>query len=408
MIPNEQLEKYADLILTSGINLKDGEGVVLNGTTEALPLCRAITRLAYQRGAKDVVFILNDDEMSLARFRDGQPPVFQHYPEYKANYIKALYDDQYHNIFIISSGPDLYKDVDSSNVSAFQQIASKVIRETGLMAYRMTGRTKWVIAAVPSADWARSVFPKLSEGEAVAALWEQIQRSIRLDQDDPVAAWNEHDAKLKHYLDALNEMNLDRLHYQSSGMDLMLGLARDHLWCGGSWISLSGDPFIPNMPTEEIFTTPDRNRVEGRLLSTKPLSLNGNLIEGLELVFEKGKVIDCKAQKGADIFIKQMNQDEGASFLGEVALVPYASPISLSNVIFNNTLFDENASCHFAIGQSYASAMKNGDQLSQDELKVKGANQSIVHVDFMVGSSDLMITGYDQQGNAHLLFKDGN
>lgn len=405
---NRMLEKYADLLLTIGINLQKGEGVILSGSNEALPLVRQLMKKAYQAGAKDVVFNYNEDEMTLIRYQNGSDEVFPYYPECKANYIKGLYDENYHHIFFHSSGPNLLSAVDGAKVAASQRAVSKVAKETGLMAYRMTGRTKWTIAAVPSADWARAVFPSIPENEAVEELWQMILKTIRLDFPDPIQAWRDHDANLKKRVDWLNNTRFEKMHYQAPGTDLWVTMAENHLWVGGSKQSIAGAPFTANMPTEEVFSTPHANKVEGTLRSTMPLSYNGKLIDGMEFRFQNGKIVEFKAKEGQDFFEKVLEQDEGSRSLGEIALVPDDSPISNTKVIFKNTLFDENASCHFAVGQSYGYAIADGEKKSEAELKALGANQSTVHVDFMVGGPELNITGYDFDGNAIPIFTKGN
>ncbi len=402
------LEKYADLILKIGINFTAGEGVVINADSEALPLVRLIMKKAYEAGAKDVVFNYSEDEMTLIRYQSGRDEVFSYYPECKATCLKGLYDENYHHIMIRSSGPDLLKQIDGYKIAEAQKAGSKVSKETGLMAYRMTGKTKWVIAAVPSVDWAKAVFPELSDTDAVKKLWQMIAKSVRLDQPDPIEAWLNHDAYLKRRVNWLNDIRLEKVHYQAPGTDLWVTMAETHSWVGGSKESQAGVPFTANMPTEEVFSTPHARKADGTLRSTMPLSYNGKLIDGMEFRFKDGKVIEFHAEEGQDVLEKAMAQDDGAKSLGEIALVPYDSPISNTKVIFKNTLFDENASCHFALGQSYGYAMIDGEKKNEEELVKLGANQSTVHIDFMVGGPQLNITGYGFDGTVYPIFRDGN
>jgi len=276
------------------------------------------------------------------------------------------------------------------------------------MKYLMGGNTRTSIIASSTAGWAKIVFPELSNEGAINALWEQIFNITRINCEDPVAAWNEHDKNLKHYVHYLNNKNLKKLHYKAPGTDLEVYLADDHKWVGGSKLDVSNTSYVANIPTEEVFTTPHRNKVNGTLKSTMPLSLRGQIIENFGFTFKDGKVVDFYADKGAEVLEKLMENDEGASFLGEVALVPHDSPISNSGIVFSNTLFDENASCHFALGKAYNYAMQNGTQMSQDELSAKGANQSFIHVDFMVGCAEMHITAETFDGDVITLFKDGN
>lgn len=400
--------KYADLLVRAGINLQKGEGLFISITTDAIQVARHAVRHAYELGAKDVVVEVSDDQFNLARYLYGSEDIFDVYPEYKALYLKNLYDDNYQHLIIRSQDPTLLRNVDSSRVSRYGKAASRVMQETGVQGYRMSGRTRWTIGGVPGVNWAKTVFPELSDQDAVNKLWENIFYATRVDQEDPVAAWHQHDANLHKQRDFLNNAKLEKLHYQGPGTDLMVYLAEGHEWVGGSKDSTNGIPFFANMPTEEVFSTPHSHKVDGILRATKPLNLNGNLVDGMRFVFKDGAITEFSADKGEEVFIKQMNQDENARRLGEVALVQHDSPISNTGLVFNNTLYDENASCHFAIGQSYAYAMQGGTDASVKDLVARGANQSLVHTDFMVGGADVDVTGYSFDGAEIPLLKNGN
>ncbi|MBU5425370.1 aminopeptidase [Tissierella pigra] len=402
----DNLEKYAELAVKIGINLKEKEGLIISGNVETLPLARLMMKKAYEIGAKHVEFMLNDDEMSLIRFENGKDFVFENFPQWKVNSLEAMYKDNYHHIFILASDPELLKDVDGEKIAISQKSASKAMAH--VMKYRMTGVTKWNIVAMPSPDWAKSVFPDLDEKEAIDKLWEKIFAATRVDQDDPVKAWEIHDKNLKKYRNFLNEKQFDKLVFKGPGTDLEVYLAEDHFWMGGAKESQSGHSYVANIPTEEVFTTPHRLKVNGTLKSTKPLSLNGKLVDNFGFTFKDGKVVDFYAEKGKDVLEKLLENDEGARYLGEVALVPDDSPISNTGILFNETLFDENASCHFALGRAYAYAMRNGSNMTQEELEAKGSNFSLIHVDFMVGGPELSITAYEKNGNKVELFKNGN
>lgn len=402
----DNLEKYAELAVKIGINLKEKEGLIISGNVETLPLARLMMKKAYEIGAKHVEFMLNDDEMSLIRFENGKDFVFENFPQWKVNSLEAMYKDNYHHIFILASDPELLKDVDGEKIAISQKSASKAMAH--VMKYRMTGVTKWNIVAMPSPDWAKSVFPDLDEKEAIDKLWEKIFAATRVDQDDPVKAWEIHDKNLKKYRNFLNEKQFDKLVFKGPDTDLEVYLAEDHFWMGGAKESQSGHSYVANIPTEEVFTTPHRLKVNGTLKSTKPLSLNGKLVDNFGFTFKDGKVVDFYAEKGKDVLEKLLENDEGARYLGEVALVPDDSPISNTGILFNETLFDENASCHFALGRAYAYAMRNGSNMTQEELEAKGSNFSLIHVDFMVGGPELSITAYEKNGNKVELFKNGN
>lgn len=400
------LEKYAELAVVVGINLKEKEGLIVSGNTYTLPLARKIMKKAYELGAKHVEFQLTDDEMTLIRYECGKDYIFSQYPKWKVDSLEAMYKDNYHHIFISSPDPELLKNIDADLVAKSQKSAS--IAMAPVMKYRMTGITKWCVIAMPSIPWARSVFPELEDNKAMEKLWENIFKATRVDQEDPIHAWKEHDKNLKKYRDFLNEKQFEKLVLKGVGTNLEVYLAQDHLWMGGSKKGLGGDTYVANIPTEEVFTTPHRLKVNGTLKATKPLSLNGKLVEDFGFSFKDGKVIDFYAEKGYEVLEKLMENDEGASYLGEVALVQDDSPISNTGILFNNTLFDENASVHFALGRAYTYAMQNGSNITQEELNARGANYSLVHVDFMVGGPQLEITAYEQDGSSIKLFHNGN
>lgn len=400
------LEKYARLAVEVGINLKEKEGVIITTTTEGLPLARQVAKEGYKAGAKHVEISLNDDEMTLMRYQYGSDQVFESFPEWKISNIRDIYEDNYHHVFIISPDPELLKKVDQEKVKISQKTQSAAMAP--VMKYRMTGITKWAIVAVPSVGWAKSIFPNDSDEKAVEKLWDYIIKATRLDHDDPVASWKIHDDNLKKYENYLNENDFLKLKLEGPGTDLEVFLADDHNWIGGSNDDNNGVPYMANIPTEEVFTTPHAYKVNGTLKATKPLSVHGNLVNNFGFTFKDGKVVDFYAEEGYDVIKNLLDSDEGAKRLGEVALVQDDSPISNTNILFNNTLFDENASVHFALGRAYGYAIKNGTTMTQEELDKKGANYSLIHVDFMVGGPELQITAYRKNGEEVQLFKDGN
>lgn len=400
------LEKYAELAVKVGVNLKEKEGLAITCNLDGLDLARAVTKKAYEAGAKHVELLFTDDVMSLMRFEHGADYVLDSFPDFKVKAIDAMYQENYHHLFIIAPDPELLKEVPGDKVKTAQKAASLAMAP--VMKYRMTGITKWSIVAVPSLAWAKSVFPEKGDDEAVEALWNLIINASRLDADDPVKAWEEHDANLKKNMHFLNEKQFEKLVLKADGTDLECYLAEDHHWIGGSNDSKAGDPYMANIPTEEVFTAPHFRKVNGTLKATKPLSLNGKLVDGFGFTFKDGQVVDFHAEKGYEVLEALMSNDEGAKYLGEVALVQHDSPISNTAVLFNNTLFDENASVHFALGRAYGYSIQGGSDMTQEELTAKGANFSLIHVDFMVGGPDLSITAYEKNGNAVELFRDGN
>ena len=403
---SKELEKYAALAVNVGINVQPNEGLIITSNESGLPLAREVMKKAYAAGAKHVEFMMSDDEMTLARYNHAKEYVFDNFPEWKVNLLVNLYENNYHHLYIIAPDPELLKDVPGEVVAKDQKVASAALSPA--TRFRMTGQTKWCIAAVPSAAWANSVYPELSEEDAIDALWVKIFDATRVSTPDPVEAWKQHDQNLKKYKNYLNEKQFDRLVFTAPGTDLEICLADEHYWMGGSKKSLAGFDFVANIPTEEVFTTPHRYKVNGTVRSTKPLSHNGKIVDDFGFTFKEGKVVDYYAGKGKEVLDSMLSNDEGASYLGEVALVQNDSPISNTGILFNNTLFDENASVHLALGRAYAYAMQNGSNLTQEELEAKGANFSLIHVDFMIGGPEMEIIAYAKDGSQTALFKDGN
>ena len=401
-----QLEKYADLVVNVGINVQPMEGLIITSNASGLPLAREAMKKAYAAGAKHVEFMMADDAMTLARYHHAKDYVFEQYPEWKVELLIKLYESNYHHLYIIAPDPELLKDIPGDIIAKDQRNASAAMSPA--TKYRMTGQTKWCIAAVPSEAWALSVYPDQSVETAMDLLWDKIFDATRVSEKDPVEAWKVHDQNLKKYKNYLNDQQFEKLVFTAPGTALEIGLADEHYWMGGSKQSLAGIPFVANIPTEEVFTTPHRYRVNGTVKSTKPLSHNGKLVEDFGFTFKDGKVVDYYAAKGKEVLDAMLGNDEGARYLGEVALVQNDSPISNTGILFNNTLFDENASVHLALGRAYAYAMQNGSNLTQEELEAKGANFSLIHVDFMIGGPEMEIVAYTKTGETVKLFSAGN
>lgn len=304
------------------------------------------------------------------------------------------------------SNPDLLKGVDPQRIADANKAAGEAMKT--YRQYAMSDKISWCVIAVPSPEWAAKVFPNLPASEQVPALWEAIFRATRADLDDPVQAWEQHLQTLNEKMDVLNQKRYRKLHYKAPGTDLTIELPEKHLWVSGGSVNEKGDRFVANIPTEEVFTAPAKDGVNGVVRSTKPLSYSGNTIENFELKFENGRVVDCSAEVGEDILKQLLDTDEGARRLGEVALVPHQSPISQSNLIFYNTLFDENASNHIALGQGYAFCIDGGKTMKPEELKQQGLNESITHVDFMIGSAEMDIDGETADGQLEPVFRKGN
>jgi len=404
---NKLLEKYALLLVKTGINIQKNQTLVINSPIECAPFTRIVSRIAYAEGARDVVINWRDELSSKIRYMNAPEEVFDEFPDWQRDFY--LFNARLGAAFlsISASDPELMKDVNPQRMSKSNKASSNAIKE-----YRdrlMSNKNVWCIASIPTISWAKKVFPELSRDDAMENLWNSIFKTVRVDAVDPVASWEIHKSNLKTSMDFLNTNNFKYLEYKNSlGTNLKIELPEEHLWLGGSDYTPEGIEFIANIPTEEVYTLPKKDGVNGVVVSSKPLNYNGNLIERFSLTFKQGKIIDYKAEVGYDILKSIIETDEGSYYLGEVALVPYNSPISNSNILFYNTLFDENASCHLAIGKAYPVCIKDGENLSDEELVKLGVNDSITHVDFMVGTKDLKITGITRDGKEISVFENGN
>ncbi|MFB0917970.1 MAG: aminopeptidase [Clostridiaceae bacterium] len=400
-----ELRKYAELIVKVGANIQKEDGAIITFSSEALPLVRELAKVLYEIGAKDVILRMNDDEITLAKYNLGQDYIFDLYPDFDVDFVDAAYSSNYHRIAISSPNPELLKDVDKDKQKRSQKAMLKATEK--LDKHMDAGTLKWIVAAYPTVAWAKKVFPESSDEEAVEKLWESMKKIVRLDTPDPVKAWEEHESELKRRESWLDDQNFKRIRFEGPGTDISVHLAEGHNWIGGASVTPKGEKYIANIPTEEIFTAPHSHRVNGYLRATKPLSVMGNLVEDFSFVFKDGKVIEFKAGKNQEVLEGLMEMDEGASRLGEVALVPDSSPIAESGLLFMNTLFDENASCHFAIGNSYTETIIGGTEMSEEEKAAKGANKSMIHIDFMVGGPDVHVTGYTFQGDEIAILRNG-
>ncbi|HWR42388.1 MAG TPA: aminopeptidase [Sporomusa sp.] len=407
MMNTTPLEKYAQLVVKTGINIQKDQTLVITSPIECAPFARVIAEVAYQAGAREVVMNWKDELSSKIRFLQAPEEIFDEFPEWQKEFYLSYVRKGAAFVSIAASDPELLKEVNPDRVVRVQKASNNALKE-----YRerlMSNKNAWCIVSIPTHSWAKKVFPEVSEGEAVEKLWEAILKAVRVDTDDPVAAWQEHSKALKKNMNHLNTRNFKVLHYKNSlGTDLKVELPEGHIWLGGPEHTAGGIEFVANMPTEEVFTLPKKTGVNGTVVSSKPLNYNGTLIDNFSLTFKDGRIVDFKADQGYEVLKKLVETDEGSHYLGEVALVPYNSPISNSNILFYNTLFDENASCHFAIGKAYPICIEKGVSMNTGELEQAGVNDSIVHVDFMIGTADLEITGITATGESLTVFKNGN
>ncbi len=407
MMDNNLIKKYARLLVRTGINLQKNQTLVVTCPIECADFARMIAEIAYHEGARDVVMNWRDELSSRIRFLYGPEEIFDEFPQWQKDLYISYARQGAAFLSIFASDPELMKDVNPERLMRAAKASNIALAE-----YReklMSNKNVWCIASVPTLSWSKKIFPELTEDEAVEKLWDAIIMAVRADAEDPVAAWESHKNNLKKRMDFLNHHAFKSLHYKNSlGTDLTIDLPEDHVWLGGSDFTPEGLEFIANIPTEEVFTVPKKDGVNGVGVSSMPLNYNGNLIERFSLTFQNGRIINYDAEKGYDVLKSLIETDEGSCYLGEVALVPSNSPIAKSNILFYNTLFDENASCHLAIGKAYSVCIKNGEELSKQELEEKGVNDSLIHEDFMIGTEDLEITGITREGKEITVFRNGN
>lgn len=400
------LDHYAELAVRMGVNLQPGQTLVVNAPLTAVEFVRAVARKAYEAGAGNVHVEWTDELLTAIKYKHAPEEAMGRVPLWKSAGMTELAIEGAAFLYIKGTDPDLFKGVDPARIAKAVRAEAEANRE--FRTYTRGSLVSWTIVTVPNEGWAWKIFPNASPQEAVEKLWEQIFHLTRSDREDPVAAWKEHLESLEKSVRYLNAKRYRRLHFAAPGTELAVGLPEGHLWISASEKNAKGVPFIANIPTEEVFTAPSRDDVSGFVTSTKPLNYNGARIENFTLTFENGKVKEVRAEHGEDILRNLLLTDEGASRLGEVALVPHQSPVSASGLIFYNTLYDENASCHLAIGTSFPTCAEGGAGLSRDELKKRGFNQSIVHTDFMIGSAQMDIDGETADGVREPLFRAGN
>ncbi|WP_134701743.1 aminopeptidase [Ammoniphilus sp. YIM 78166] len=400
------LDRYAQLAVKVGVNIQPGQTLVITAPLSSADFVRKIAKNAYEAGAKNVHTEWTDDELTRMKYDLAPDEAFLEYPLWRAKGFEEMAENNAAFLSIVASNPDLLKGVPPERIAAANKATGQAMNK--FRSYAMADKVSWSVIAVPSPAWAGKVFPDLQGQEQVDALWQAIFETTRITLDDPVQAWQEHNLTLGKKAEYLTQKKYRYLHYQAPGTDLTIELPAMHLWVGAGSHNEKGTPFMANMPTEEVFTTPFKEGVNGTVRSTKPLSYSGNLIENFSLTFEQGRIVDFSAEKGYDVLKRLIETDEGSHYLGEVALVPHDSPISRKNLIFYNTLFDENASNHLAIGNSYAFCLEGGKTMSKEELEQHGLNQSLTHVDFMIGSESMNIDGETADGKREPIFRNGN
>ena len=404
-IDSEKIDKLAQLAVYTGLGLRPGQDLILTAPVEALPLVKRIAVHAYKAGAGLVTPLFSDGELTLARYKYANNASFDKAPDWLYNGIGQAFDNNAARMAIVGDDPMLLANQDSDKIGRANKansIAYKPARE------RITRfNINWNIIAWPGAAWAKRMFPELSGIEAQSKLADAIFDASRVNTTDPVEEWKKHNEVLRKKCKWLNELDFASLHFNGPGTDLVVGLADGHEWMGGASIAQNGITCNPNIPSEEVFTTPHALNVNGSVCSTKPLSHQGALIDEIQVRFENGKITNAKASKGEEVLLKILDSDEGARRLGEVALVPNSSPISQSGLLFYNTLFDENAACHIALGQCYSKCFKGEENLSEKEISKRGGNSSMIHIDWMIGSRHIDIDGINSDGSRVAVFRKG-
>ena len=401
------VRKYARLIVRVGANVQKGQSVVIGCAVEQADFCALVVDECYRAGAKYVTVDWNSSKVSRLAYKNESVRTLSRVLKWQEEKAKWQSEELPCRIAIVSDDPDGMKGVNPAKLQKAMINRSKVLKP-----YRdaMESKYQWTIAAVPGEAWARKVFPGLRKNQAVEKLWQAILESVYVtDDNDPIEVWAKVNEDFKARCKKLNQNRFEYLTYKSSnGTDFKVWLTPKSLWCGGGETDLNGHFFNPNMPTVEVFTTPKKGMAEGKLVSTKPLSYQGRLIENFSFVFQNGRVVSCEAEKGKDVLEKMISMDEGASMIGEIALVPEDSPISNQNILYYETLFDENASCHVALGRGYNDCIEGYEKMTKEELGELGVNDSMIHVDFMVGAPDLSIIGHTVDGKTVEIFRDGN
>jgi aminopeptidase len=400
-----KLDRLAELAIKVGLQLRAGQDLLVTAPTAALPLVRKVAEHGYRAGAGLVTPILSDETVTLARYRFAPDDGFDRAAGWLYDGMSKAFAGNTARLAIVGDNPMLLAGEDpvkvarasKANSIAYQPALEKIVNFD----------VNWNIIAYPSSSWAKQVFPEDEEDVAVAKLADAIFAASRVDNDDPVAAWEKHNATLRNRTEWLNGQRFSALHYSGPGTDLTIGLAEGHEWVGGASTAKNGITCNPNIPTEEVFTTPHARRVSGHVVSTKPLSYQGSLIDGIAVRFEEGCIVAAKAARGEEVLNKVLDTDEGARRLGEVALVPHSSPISKSGLLFFNTLFDENAACHIALGQCYSKCFVDGEKLTPEQIAARGGNKSLIHIDWMIGSDQTDIDGIHADGRRVPVLRKG-
>lgn len=402
-----KLREYAALLIKVGLNVQEGQTLVISSPVECAPFARMCASAAYDVGCREVVMNWHDDVMAREKYLRADGAIFDEVPQWRQHFFNDYANAGAAYLAIAAEDPENFKGVDPDRLVRAQRASGKALKD--FYRLQMSSGFPWCIASIPIPSWAARVFPELPAAEAVEKLWDAIFHTMRIDGDGQSAQrWQQHIKRLEERKEKLNSLRFKTLHYTNSlGTDLTVELPEGHIWESGDDVTQAGQTFVANMPTEEIFTAPLRNGINGVVYAAMPLVNDGNIIDGFHFVVKDGKIVEAHAEKGEEFLKAAISIDEGASYFGEVALVPYDSPISNMNLLFYNTLFDENAACHMAFGEAYP-CIEGGRDMDKEQLKEKGLNDSDTHVDFMIGTKDLKIVGTTWDGKEIPVFLDGN
>ncbi|WP_079710088.1 aminopeptidase [Paraliobacillus ryukyuensis] len=406
-ISESQLKKYAELAVRAGVNLQKNQLLIIHSDIQNATFARLIQTVAYEAGASNVFIDWSDEQSTKEFYLNASDSVIDHFPDWQAARFKEWDEAGAAYIHIISENLDVFKEVSAERISRFQKASRTKLRD--YHAKIRSHEVRWCLLAVPYVGWATKVFPNLSKEEAIQSLWKLILKGSRADAKNPIKDWESHNRAFESRKKVLNESQFEVLHFTNSrGTDLLVGLPKNHLYIGGGVIDENGIPFFPNIPTEEIFTAPHKNKVNGKLVGTKPLIYGGSVIDEFYLIFKDGRITDYYAAKGQEVLQNLIETDEGSHYLGEIALVSNKSPLAQADTLFYNTLFDENTACHIGIGNASPSNIQNGINQSEEELKAAGLNNSLLLVNVTFGTEDMKVLGIKEGGTKVLLMNDGD
>ncbi|MCA0983527.1 aminopeptidase [Halobacillus yeomjeoni] len=407
LVSEAQLKKYAELAVRAGVNLQKNQLLIIHSDIQNAAFARLVQSVAYEAGASNVFIDWKDEQSTKEFYLHAADKVIDHFPDWQAARFEEWDDQGAAYIHIISENIDVFKEVSPERINRFEKASRTKLKD--YHAKIRSHEVRWCLLTVPSVEWATKVFHGLSKEEALQSLWELILKGTRADGKNPIKDWENHNKSFESRKKILNESQFDALRFTNScGTDLLVGLPKNHLYIGGGVIDKEGIPFFPNIPTEEIFTAPHKNKVNGTLIGTKPLIYGGSVIDEFYLIFKDGRITDYYAAKGQEVLRNLIETDEGSHFLGEIALVSHKSPLAQTDTLFYNTLFDENTSCQIGIGNASPSNIQNGNDHSEEEMKAAGLNTSLLSVNVTFGTEDMKVEGIKEDGTEVLLMKDGD